>query len=120
MTTSRRPLGSLEAGVLEILWADDAPLTPADVLERLDADLAYTTVMTILTRLWNKGLADRMKTGRAYSYSATTSEAGFVAARMRQTLDASSDRMATMGQFLDGLDEQQHQQLRKLLEDRSS
>lgn len=87
---SRRPLGSLESEVLEVLWKSDDPLTPSEVLHRLDTDLAYTTVMTVLGRLWGKGLANRSKTGRAFAYSAVMSEADLSADRMRKVLDASS------------------------------
>lgn len=117
---SRRPLGSLESDVLEVLWGSAVPLTPADVLDRLDTDLAYTTVMTVLGRLWRKGLASRMKAGRAFAYSAALSEADLSADRMRKALDASSDSLATMSHFLDGLDTAQQRQLRELLEGRSS
>jgi predicted transcriptional regulator len=116
---SRRPLGSLESEVLEVLWKSDEPLTPSEVLGRLDADLAYTTVMTVLGRLWQKGLADRAKVGRAFAYSAVLSEADLSADRMRKALDASSDKVATMSHFLDGLDSGQQYELRRMLEDRS-
>lgn len=114
---SRRPLGSLESEILEVLWKSDDPLTPSEVLDRLDADLAYTTVMTVLGRLWGKGLADRTKSGRAFAYSAAVSEADFSADRMRKVLDESSDRLATMSHFLDGLDSGQQRELRRMLED---
>lgn len=116
---SRRPLGSLESEVLEVLWKSDDPLTPSEVLDRLHTDLAYTTVMTVLGRLWQKGLADRTKTGRAFAYSAVVSEADFSADRMRKALNASSDRVATMSHFVDGLDSSQQDELRRMLEDRS-
>ncbi|CAB4612123.1 unannotated protein [freshwater metagenome] len=116
---SRRPLGSLESDVLEVLWQSSEPLTPADVLDRLDSDLAYTTVMTVLGRLWRKGLASRTKAGRAFAYSAAMSEADLSADRMRKALDASSDSLATMSHFLDGLDTAQQRHLRELLEGRS-
>ena len=115
---SRRPLGSLESEVLEVLWKSDDPLTPSEVLHRLDTDLAYTTVMTVLGRLWGKGLANRSKTGRAFAYSAVMSEADLSADRMRKVLDASSDRVATMSHFLDGLESVQQRELRRMLEER--
>ena len=43
-----------------------------DVLARLAGDgrdLAYTTVMTVLLRLWEKGYVIRQKKGRAYLYA---------------------------------------------------
>ena len=65
----RRPMGALEAEVLDVLWHADGPVTPADVRTAMGTDLAYTTVMTILVRLWEKGLTERTKQGRAYAYS---------------------------------------------------
>lgn len=116
--TARRALGELESEVLEVLWKSERPLTPSDVLGALDAGLAYTTVMTVLGRLWNKGLATRVKVGRAFAYSAAVSEADLSAERMRRALDTSSDALATMSQFIDGLDQRQQRQLRALLEKR--
>lgn len=118
--SSRRPLGTLESEVLDALWAADGPLTPAEVLERLDGPLAYTTVMTVLTRLWQKGLVDRSKVGRAYAYRASDSEAGLIADRMHSALAASGDRTGTMSRFVDSLDPRQRAQLRRLLEERDS
>lgn len=112
----RRPMGALEAQVLEVLWSADDARTPAQVLDALDTELAYTTVMTILTRLWEKGLATRVKQGRAYAYEASVSEADLAAARMSRELERSSDRMATIGRFVDGLDADEAKQLRDLLE----
>lgn len=118
MMAPRRPLGALETEVLEVLWACDDALTPAEVLERLDTELAYTTVMTILTRLWQKGLVERRKSGRAFAYSAVDSEAGVFAERMHRELESSGDRFATMSRFLDSLDRRQQAELRRLLEER--
>jgi predicted transcriptional regulator len=116
--TKRRPMGSLEAEILDCLWRADAPLTPGDVQEALgDHGLAYTTVMTILTRLWRKGLAERAKQGRAFAYSATITEADFAATRMQAMLQSVTDRQAAMSRFVDGLDPREAIALRKALED---
>lgn len=114
----KRGLGELEAKILAVLWSDDRPMTPAEVLGALDSDLAYTTVMTVLGRLWTKGLAHRVKVGRAFAYSAAISEADLSADRMRSALESSSNVLATMSQFVEGLDRSQQDQLRSLLEDR--
>jgi predicted transcriptional regulator len=114
----RRPMGALESDVLGVLWKAGTPCTPADVLDRLDVELAYTTVMTILTRLWQKGLADRAKIGRSYGYSAAISQSDLVASRMRDQLARSTDRIETMSRFVDGLNPKEALQLRKLLEGR--
>jgi len=118
--STRRPLGALESQVLDVLWAIDGSLTPAEVLDRLDGPLAYTTVMTVLTRLWQKGLVDRHKAGRAFAYRAAVSEAGLSADRMHSALASSGDRAGTMSRFVDSLDPRQRAQLRRLLEERDS
>lgn len=54
---SRRGMGVLEAAVMEaLLWAADDGLTPCEVHGRVADGLGYTTVMTVVTRLWDKGL----------------------------------------------------------------
>lgn len=80
---ARGLLGPLEYDVLSMLWRD-APATVAEVLDRLnarrDADpLAYTTVMTVLARLTDKGLTDREKVGRGYAYHPRYTEPELVA-----------------------------------------
>lgn len=66
-------LGSLEYDVLSVLWRD-SPATVGVVRDRLndgrpdDEPLAYTTVMTVLSRLFDKGLMHRDTTDRAYAY----------------------------------------------------
>ena len=47
----KRQRGELERAVLEVLWDHGGWLTPGEVGTRLDLDLAYTTVVTVLRRL---------------------------------------------------------------------
>ena len=113
----RRAVGALEAQVLEVLWARSSPATPGDVLEALDGKLAYTTVMTVLTRLWQKGLVVRSKPGRAFAYEARQTREEFFAERMRLTLAAASDHRAVLSRFIDGLSAKDKTALRSLLDD---
>ncbi len=103
MAQGRRPSGALESEVLAALWAAETPMTPAQVQESLGSDLAYTTVMTILTRLYEKGAATRERTGRAYAYAAVLDQAGIAAAQMRALLDRGEDRATVLARFVDGL-----------------
>ena len=111
----RRSMGELEYEVLTQLWIMDAPATPAEVLEGLDTDLAYTTVMTILTRLVDKGLAVREKRGRAYAYAPVVSEAELTAQRMHAALEGTSDRKAALNGFVQSLSKRELTTLRALL-----
>jgi predicted transcriptional regulator len=103
--------------VLLTLWELRRPATPAEVLEQLDEDLAYTTVMTILSRLWQKRLVVRKRRGRAFEYTPAVSEAELTARRMRESLDAASDPNAALVTFVGSLSGSQARALRTLLRD---
>lgn len=62
-------LGPLEAVVMERLWKR-RHATVRDIVDDLAASrsLAYTTVMTIMTRLFAKGLLTRDRDGKTYVY----------------------------------------------------
>ena len=65
----RRRAGALESEILRLLVAASGPLTPRDVLGRLPARLSYSTVVTVLTRMYEKGLLARFKDGRSFRYA---------------------------------------------------
>src|SRR5271167_1890670 len=67
---ARLRLGPLECRVLEEVWSRKS-LTVRELLADGKIQLAYTTVMTTLDRLFKKGLLDRTEEGRAFRYSAT-------------------------------------------------
>ncbi|TVR56971.1 MAG: BlaI/MecI/CopY family transcriptional regulator [Gemmatimonadales bacterium] len=56
-----------ELDVMDILWQDGSG-TVSDVKERISDDLAYTTVLTILRTLEQKGFVGHQPEGRAYRY----------------------------------------------------
>jgi predicted transcriptional regulator len=60
-------LGPLESKVLELLWSHDRAVTVRDVHGALP-ELAYTTLMTTLDRLYRKGVLIRRRQGRAFAY----------------------------------------------------
>lgn len=66
---SSSPLGPLEQRLLEALW-DRGHATVRDLVEPAGPchDLAYTTVMTTLDRLFKKNLLSRVAEGRAFRY----------------------------------------------------
>ena len=115
----RRAPGELEAEVLALLWKADAALTPAEVRERLDPGLAYTTVMTILSRLWEKGMIRRERVGRAYAYIPEFDEAEFAATRMHTLLDKGSDREAVLTRFVGSLSKSDERVIESLIKGRS-
>ncbi len=76
-------LGPLEERLLELLWRQERPVSVREEQALLAGDLAYTTVMTTLDRLYKKGLLGRARDGRGYRYSPRTSREAFAAAGLR-------------------------------------
>lgn len=108
--SARALLGPLEYAALEALW-EGAPANVGAVRKRINRDrgpdgqLAYTTVMTVLSRLHDKGLAERTKVGRSYDYTPSFSEAGLVDHLGRQEVDELVGRygVVALAQFADVL-----------------
>lgn len=111
----RRPAGELEAAVLAALWVSPEPLTPSEVRDAIDESLAYTTVLTTLVRLYEKGRVDRERQGRAYAYSPADDVTEQAAAQMRALMERTGDREAVLANFVGGLDEQDGLELRRLV-----
>lgn len=59
--------GPLETKLLALLWSHDRRLT-VRAIHTLSSELAYTTILTTLDRLFRKGLLRRHKEGRAFAY----------------------------------------------------
>jgi predicted transcriptional regulator len=116
----RRGHGALEAEVLAALWSSRAPLTASAVKRELCGTLAYSTVVTILSRLHAKGVLDRTPHGRAFAYTPVADEPGLAARRMRQVLDAESDRRRVLARFVSDLSDEDERLLRSLLAQESA
>jgi predicted transcriptional regulator len=110
----RRP-GELEAEVLAALWSAASALTAGEVQARLGNTLAYSTVVTILSRLHVKGTLRREQLGRAYAYRPVSDEPGLAARRMLQVLDAESNRENVLARFVSDLSDDDERMLRRLL-----
>lgn len=113
----RRAMGALESTVLACLWQAESPLTPGEVTDAIDDPPAYTTIMTILTRLWQKGLVGREPRGRAFAYQPLVTEAELAARRMCATLSATSDRQDALSHFVGALSKREERALRRILAD---
>ena len=78
-------LGPLEAEVMAVLWAAGAPVSVREVADRLnagrEAPLAYTTVMTVLSRLAGKGILVREQHGRGFVYTPVVADTAEIAVR---------------------------------------
>ena len=93
-------LGELERAVMQVIWATSGPVTARQVADELSGRaLAYTTVLTVLTRLEKKGLLDRDSAARAHTYTAHGSRADHVALLLEQALGQADDREAALQHF---------------------
>ena len=119
-STSRgRPRGALEQEVLTCLAAADRPLTPGEVRAGLGDELAYTTIMTTLSRLHTKGAVARRPSGRGFAYELSGgpagAEASMTAHRMLQLLQGGRDRAGVLSRFVADLSPEDEELLASLL-----
>ncbi|WP_433615919.1 BlaI/MecI/CopY family transcriptional regulator [Dactylosporangium sp. CA-139114] len=114
---ARRAAGRLEAEVLGALWAAGRPCTPGEVHAALGAQSGYTTVQTILARLFDKNLVRRRTEGRAHAYWPVKDGAELTADRMRALLSERADRRQVLQRFVRGLDDDEAAALRALLDE---
>jgi predicted transcriptional regulator len=77
---------------MQILWQDERS-TVKKVHRRLSSqrEIAYTTVMTTMSRLSEKGVLNRHREGLAYVYTPSITESDFVQLVVRQVLDGLLD-----------------------------
>lgn len=110
--------GALEALVMDLLWDQDGWVTPGDVVDLIAEQhpLAYTTVMTILVRLWNKNMLERRQQGRAFAYHPVVGRDAWAAQRMHELLDTAGDRTVALTHFVATLNARQLGQLRRVVD----
>lgn len=115
----RRAPGELESEVLAALWAAGEPIGAGTVQGQVAGEPAYTTVLTILTRLHHKGLVVRTRAGRGHLYAPVRDEAGHAAAGMRELLEHGGDRAAVLARFVSELPAEDEKLLEQLLRGQS-
>lgn len=96
MTRREYELGEAELTVLRVLW-DHGPQTVREVMQHLHdrgKKVAYTTVLTFLTRLANKGFVTSDKAELAHVYRAKVSRDNVVKSRVRSLLEQLYDGAA--------------------------
>ncbi|GFE22942.1 MULTISPECIES: BlaI/MecI/CopY family transcriptional regulator [Streptomyces] len=96
------------------VWEWNRPVTVREVLEDLQKErsIAYTTVMTVLDNLHQKGWVRREAEGRAYRYEAVSTRAAYAAALMNEAWSASDNPAAALVAFFGMMSPEQRQALR--------
>lgn len=90
---AERLLGPLEAHVADVFWdANGEELTVQAVLDAINSDriepYAYSTIMTVVVRLLEKGLLDRRRVGKAHAYRAILEPQDFLRERAERSARA--------------------------------
>lgn len=106
-------MGELEDAVMSRVWKWNRPVTVREVLEDLQKErsIAYTTVMTVLDNLHQKGWVRREAEGRAYRYEAVSTRAAYAAALMNDAWSQSDNPAAALVAFFGMMSEEQRQAL---------
>ncbi len=116
---ARRARGTLEDEVLAVVNGAPEPQTVTSVLEALDGSAAYTTVMTTLVRLCDKGFLVRSKHGRGYAYALAAPTQSITAAvtarQMARLLAREGRRSDVLARFVAELEPGDDDLLRALL-----
>ena len=116
-----RYLGELQAEVMATFW-DTSDATVRDVVEQLNGrrrkKLAYTTVLTLVSRLWTRGLLTREPDGRGFRYRSAKSRDELLADLSDELIDRlftdfGAIAVARLGTRLDALDSERQQKLRR-------
>ncbi len=111
-------LGPLETRVMEAIWAREIEASVRDVFETLGPDLAYTTVMTTLDRLYKKGLLSRRREGRGFLYSPRVSReqlsSGLAGGVMEALLGDPAEARPVLSSIVDAVGERDRAMLDEL------
>ena len=115
-----RSKGELEREVMTALTAGGHPMTLEQVRERLAGRVMCTTVMTVLGRLGEKGLARRDRVGQSFVYTPVATPAQLTADGMRRLLDTGGDQEAVLTRFVGMLAPEEERLLANLLRERAA
>lgn len=114
----RQVLGDLEADIMELCWQEN-PCSVRGIHEQLAVNrkLAYTTVMTVMSRLAEKGLLLRQHHGRAYLYTPACSRDEFCSDTISTVMQGLVGGFGepVLSHFVDTIDAQDTAQLDELL-----
>lgn len=112
-----RSFGHLEHEIMRVIWGETSPMTGHEIAERIAParPIAYTTILTVLDRLREKGYLERSRHGRSYRFRAVTTEEDYASALMQQVLHTAEDRPAALLRFAGRLEPEEAAALRAAL-----
>lgn len=117
-------LGELESEIMEVVWNYSGSISVREVTDILKKKrkIAYTTIMTIMGRLTEKGLLKKTSSGKAYAYKSAYSKDTFLTRVSREiikNLTASFGDMAiaSFAESIDKLPEKKRKYFLEILEE---
>lgn len=115
----KKVLGDLEAEIMEYMWGKEQA-TVRDVYEhlRLKREIAYTTVMTVMSRLATKKLLNKEQKGMAYVYSPALSREEFTRLVAGEIIDSLLEEFAepALSHLVDRLSKEDEEKINQLEE----
>lgn len=110
-------LGPLESEIMEVVW-DVGEVTVRDVhgVLKQRRGIAYTTVMTTLSRLADKGFVTRRESQPAHQYSALLSREEYARSTVKSVVDWLVDHFPdpAVSYFVDRVEEQDEAVIKRL------
>ncbi len=96
-------LGELELAIMDCIWKQRRPVTVPEVHNLLSKGrkLAYTTTMTVMSRLHEKGMLGRREERRPYTYWAAMEREDYLTDLMLGALVQVRDRKAVLARFVE-------------------
>ncbi len=125
-TALKKLLGSLELEIMEFMWqADEATVRQVTKVIDHKRPIAYTTVMTVMGHLVDKGLLARIKEGKRYRYRVVRSRDEFLHDTSKSMVHSLVNDFGDLAiaQFLgeiDNLDDDRLEELRSRVQEASS
>lgn len=122
MSHTIRRLPDAELEVMQALWASDTPVPRAQLEERLAQThpMATTTLLTLLSRLSEKGFVRVDKEGRKSLYAPLVTREDYLAAQSRSFIQKlCGGSLSTFASALcdSGLSKEELEELRELLKE---
>ena len=113
----RKILGDLEADIMQIVWSKrDATVREVFGILKAERKIAYTTVMTVMSRLADKGLLLKKKAGNAFVYRAAASEEDFTKSTVKKVISELLTDFTTpaISGFVDSIEDSQPEKMEEL------
>lgn len=110
-------LGELELAIMDYVWEQNREITVPEVHEHLlkKRRLAYTSTMTVMSRLNQKGLLGRREDRRPYTYWPALTREEFSAEVMIGALTEFGNRRGALARFVERVDSEDAELLSDLL-----